>query len=261
MTLKPVAVSAALTLLAVYAGLILSLFYFFELRQFFSALSEPRLYSAIRLSLISATLATLLATLIAVPAAYALSRYRFPGATLVDTLLELPVIVSPAALGAMLLIFFTSPLGQWVQEQAVRFVFTFYGVILAQFVATVGIATRFFKNAFDAVPRRFENVARSMGAGQFRVFRTITFPLAIRGLLAGVALSWAKALGEFGATITLAGTMAMRTETLPVAIYMQLSNAHIEETVTLILVLISIGLSTLALVRWLTTRNDYADRL
>ena len=254
MTLRPVTVSAALALLAFYGGLILSLFYFFELGQFMVAMSEPRLYSAIRLSLVSATLATMLAAVVAVPAAYALSRYRFPGASLVDTLLELPVIVSPAALGAMLLIFFTSPVGTWIQEQAVRFVFTFYGVILAQFVATVGIATRFFKNAFDTVPTRYENVARSMGAGPARVFRTITLPMATRGLLAGLALTWAKALGEFGATITLAGTMAMRTETLPVAIYMQLSNARIEETVSLILVLLSIGLGTLALVRWITDR-------
>ncbi|MDO6462126.1 ABC transporter permease subunit [Granulosicoccaceae sp. 1_MG-2023] len=260
MRLRPAAISAALLLLAFYGGLILSLFYFFEWRQFSAALTEPRLYHAIRLSLISATIATIFATLIAIPAAYALSRYRFPGAGLCDTLLELPVIVSPAALGAMLLIFFTSPLGEWIQENAVRFVFTFYGVILAQFVATAGIATRFFKSAFDDVPPRYENVARTMGAGQWRVFRTVTLPLAARGLLAGTALTWAKALGEFGATITLAGTMAMRTETLPVAIFMQLSNARIEETVTLILVLLTLGLGVLAMVRTIGRRKNHADR-
>jgi molybdate transport system permease protein len=180
-----------------------------------------------------------------VPAAYALSRYRFRGRELVDAILEFPLIVSPAALGAIVLIFFSNPLGEWIQAHLVQFVFAVAGVVLAQFMTVLGVAVRFMKTAFDQVPTHHETVARTLGASPSRAFFTIGLPLARRGLLASGALAWAKALGEFGATITVAGTMAMRTETLPVAIFMRLSTADITGTVALILVLLTIGLAAL----------------
>jgi len=110
---------------------------------------------------------------------------------------------------------------------------------------------RLLKTAYDEVPQELELVARTLGATPRRVFFTITLPLARRGLAAAFILAWAKAMGEFGATIMVAGTMAMRTETLPVAIYLRLASADIAGTVALILILIIIGLTALFAVRWL----------
>jgi molybdate transport system permease protein len=118
-------------------------------------------------------------------------------------------------------------------------------------VSVLGVAVRFIKTALDQVPRRYGTAARVLGASPSRAFLTVDLPLARRGLIAAGVLSWAKALGEFGATITVAGTMAMRTETLPISIYMHLSVADIEGTAALILVLLAVGLTALLAARFL----------
>ena len=247
--------AAVSAIFLVYGGLLASLFYYFDSSRFLANLVSERTLFSVGLSIAAATMATVAALVLAIPAAYALSRYDFPGRHLIDTLLELPLIVSPAALGAMLLIFFTNPLGNWVQEHAMQFVFATAGVVLAQFVTIVGVAARFLKAAFDEVPPRYETAARTLGATPSGAFFSVSLPLARNGILAASALTWAKAMGEFGATITLAGTMAMRTETLPIAIFMRLSTADIEGTVGLVLLLVGIGLGALFGARLLTRRR------
>ena len=258
MNLRRTTIAAALAVLVLYGGLILSLGWFLDGGAFRGALLSERTLFSVRLSLVAATFAACLALVLAIPAAYALSRYRFRGRELVDTVLEFPIIVSPAALGAMLLIFFNNPLGEWIQEYAVRFVFSFAGIVLAQFITVLGVAVRLLKTSFDEVPAELETVARTLGATPRHAFVTVTLPLARRGLIAAFILAWAKALGEFGATIMVAGTMAMRTETLPVAIYLRLASADIEGTVALILVLVSIGLAALYITRRLLGRAAHA---
>jgi molybdate transport system permease protein len=258
MNLRRTTIIASLLVLALYGGLTVSLCWFLKLQVLRDTLTSSRTLFSIRLSLISATTAAFLAILLAIPAAYALSRYRFRFRELVDTILEFPIIVSPAALGAILLIFFNNPFGEWIQAQGMRFVFTFAGIVLAQFVTILGVAVRLLKTSFEEVPSELETVARSLGATPRHAFFTVTLPLARRGLLAAFILSWAKALGEFGATIMVAGTMAMRTETLPIAIYMRLANADIEGTVALILVLVATGLAALSLSRWLLGKVTHA---
>ncbi|MFN3739883.1 MAG: ABC transporter permease subunit, partial [Thermodesulfovibrionales bacterium] len=140
------------------------------------------------------------------------------------------------------------------QNNYAQFVFTAYGIILAQFITTAGIATRLIKAAMDEIPHRYEDVARSLGVSPFKAFLTVTLPLCKNGIIAASVLTWAKAIGEFGATITIAGSMAMKTETLPIAIFMRLAGADIEGTVVLILILLAIGLSTLYGVRLLTRK-------
>jgi molybdate transport system permease protein len=252
-------VCAALAVFFFYAILIGSLAYFFDFDQVVKVWASARTLFAIKLSLAAATLAAAGALLLAVPAAYALSRFEFRGRLAADTILEFPIIVSPAALGAILLIFFNNPLGDWIQEHLVTFVFVFAGIVLAQFVTVLGIATRFVKTALDEIPNEYERVARSLGAAPLRAFATTTLPLAKRGLFTAFVLSWAKAMGEFGATITVAGTMAMRTETLPIAIYMRLSSADIEGTVGLIVLLLAIGLGSLFLVRWVSRKRVHVE--
>lgn len=253
MTWKRLSILCAVSIFILYGGLVLSLFFYFRGDVLLDTCMSERTWAAIRLSLGAATVATLLSVLLGLPAAYALSRHDFPGKGIVDTMLELPMIVSPAALGAMLLIFFNTPAGQSIQGWGIQFVFSPAGVVLAQFITTVGVATRLIKAALDEIPRRYEDVARTMGASPYVAFTRITFPLCRRGIIAAAILTWAKALGEFGATITLAGTMAMRTETLPIAIFMQLSTANIEGTVSLILILTVLGFVTLFAVRLTTS--------
>lgn len=252
MTFKKLSISVSFAVFAVYAVLILSLFYFYDGAVFLETLRSSRTLFSIRLSLFTATISTIIAVIVAIPAAYALSRYRFFGRQLIDTMLELPMIVSPVALGAIVLIFFNTPPGAFIQDHGIRFVFTIFGIFLAQFITTVGIAIRLIKAAMDEIPARYEEVARTLGASPSRAFMTVTLPLCKKGIVASSILTWAKALGEFGATITIAGSMAMKTETIPIAIFMRLASADIEGTVVLVLILICIGLGILYGVRLLT---------
>ena len=251
-------VLAAWAVLVVYAGLIAAALTFVEPGGLRSVLSSPRTWYSVRLSLAAATAASVLGLLCALPAGYALSRHRFRGRGWVETVLELPMVVSPAALGAMLLMAFSHPAGQWLQEHGVRFVFTVAGVVLAQFVTVLGMMVRLAKTAFDGVPVELETVARTLGASPARVFRTVTLPLARRELAAALVLGWAKALGEFGATIMIAGTMAMRTETLPIAVYLRLSAADLPGAAALIVLLVIAGLGALICVRWLSGGRSHA---
>ncbi len=240
---------AALAVLAIYAGLILSLLWFLDPEILRRTLWSARSLFSIRLSLYAATLVTLLALALAIPAAYALARYRFWGKEATEIVLEFPLIISPAALGATILIFFNNPVGEWIQENIVYFVFNVAGIVLAQLITVLGLAVRMLKAAFESVPPELETVAQTLGAGRTYAFLTVTLPLAKNGLLAALILIWAKALGEFGATLMVAGSMAMRTETLPIAIFMRLSSADIEATVALILILVVIGLTALLIAR------------
>jgi molybdate transport system permease protein len=248
------AIIAALVLFLFYAVLILSLLTFLEGPRFLAILLAPDTLFSIRLSLVTATAAMLLAVVIGLPAAYALSRFQFPGKKMVDTLLELPMIMSPVALGAALLVFFNTPVGNVIQERGILFVFEFPGIVLAQFATIAGLATRLMKTALDEISPRYEAVARSLGSNAWEAFRKITLPLSFRGILSAMILCWAKAVGEFGATVMLAGTMAFKTETMPIAIFMSLASADIPKTIILILILAGIGLTALYAVRLVEKR-------
>jgi molybdate transport system permease protein len=257
MRTKHIAISSAISILLIYGILIAAAFYFFETRVLIQSLSDQRVISAIWLSVSAATLATLLAVVISIPAAYALSRYHFVMKPAIDTMLELPMIISPAALGALILIFFQTPVGNFFRENVIDVVYAFSGIVLAQFITVLGISTRMIKAVFDEIPARYENIARTMGASHRQTFFLVSLPLAKNGILSAVILTWAKAVGEFGATITVAGSMAMKTETLPTAIFMKLSMADIKGTVMLILILFVISMTMLLAARFLLRKQHY----
>ena len=251
MRFRTLVIGCAVSIFLLYALLILSLFSFFETGNFIETLFSKRVLFSIRLSLITATAATILSVAIGLPAAYGLSRYNFIGKRLIDTVLEIPMVLSPVSLGAVILIFFNTRPGGWIQNNIMMFVFEVAGIVLVQFVTTAGIATRLIKTSLDEIPLRYEAVARSLGATPVKAFFTVTMPLAKKGILAAAILSWAKALGEFGATIMVAGSMAMKTETIPIAIFMRLSSADITGTIVLIVILLTLGMGVLSLVRLL----------
>ncbi len=244
-SLKRTLIISALGVFCLYFILAVSIFYFFEPSVSFSILTSHRTIYSLGLSLFAATAATLIAIILAIPSAYALSRYDFRLKTLIDTFLELPLVVSPAALGAMVLIFFNNPAGSWINEHAGNLTFTVSGVILAQLVTVLGIAVRLIKAVMDEVPVRYEHVARSLGASPYYTLKNIVLPMCKGGIISAFILTWAKAFGEFGATITIAGSIPNKTETLPIAIFMRLSSADIEGSVVMILISIIIGLGIL----------------
>src|SRR4030066_1014702 len=250
-------IGAAVCIFIFYLGLILSLFYFVGGKGFWEALLSPSPLFSIRLSLIAATIATFLAILIGLPSAYALSRFEFMGKRILDTFLEIPIIMSPIALGASFLIFFNTPIGELIQTKGIFFVFEVPGIILAQFASIAGLATRLMKASLDEISPRYEAVARPLGSSPWKAFSRITLPLSFKGLLASVVLSWAKAVGEFGATVTLAGAMPGKTETMPIAVFTAIASANIEKAIVLILILVAFGLLTLYAIRLTGKRYRY----
>ncbi len=209
-------------------------------------LSSHELFFAIKLSLLTATISTLLALILGVPSAYMLSRSNFTGKSFVDTLLDLPVVLSPVALGTALLAFFSTPLGKLLDF---GFVFGIPGIILAQFIIIVALMIRLMKTGFDSINKRYEDVAYTLGLTKFETFYRVTLPLSKHALASAVILCWARAIGEFGATITLAGAIRFRTETLPVAIFLNLESANLSNALTIVYMLVVISIIILILVR------------
>ncbi len=231
------------------AGLLL-LFLAAMAQEFFLApggrpLDLQEIAFAVRLSLATATGTTLLAILFAIPVAYYLARFNFPGKHLVDTLLDLPLVLSPIALGAMILIFFHTRLGKLVETALGGVVFNVKGIIAAQFFVVIGLGIRQVKLAFAAVDPELENIARTLGCSQGRTFFLVTLPLARRGLWSALLLVWARAIGEFGATLTLAGATTMKTETIPTAIYLSFATADLRGAIALIFLLLLLSLTIL----------------
>ncbi len=239
----------------IYLILIISLFTFLDQNKLVEILTSERTLYSLKLSISCASIVAITSTILAIPIAYLLSRNQFYMKNVIDTLLELPLVVSPAALGAMILIFFNTKYGKYIQDNMVQVVFSINGIIVAQVISTIGISIRLIKSVMDEIPIRYENIARTLGANSFQSFKTIMLPLSKKGIMASFILVWAKSIGEFGATITVAGTMPFYTETLPIAIYLRLSSADIEGAVVLILTIIAIGLLALSLFRFLSRKT------
>lgn len=209
--------------------------------KIFGILMSPEIVYAIFLSLTTATASSLIAMTLGVPTAYALARLQFRGKALVDSLLDIPVFISPIAVGALLLVAFSSPQGRWFQGSAFEVVFTVPGIIVAQAAIVTALAVRLMKATFESIPPRYEKVARSLGCTQWAAFRKVVLPLSRNGLIATAILVWARAVGEFGATVTLAGATERKTSTIPTAIYLGFAGADVERALTLVLILIIIA--------------------
>lgn len=249
MTFKAATISALAILTLFFISLLISMLAYTNWATFLSTLLSAEILFAMKLSIITATIATLLSIVIAVPVAYAISQFEFPGKDIVDTILDLPIVVSPIALGAALLVFFNTAAGVTIETRILRFVFEVPGIVLAQFTVVSALAVRLLKSTFDSIDPRYEQVGRTLGLGKLKVFLTITLPLAKQGLIASAILTWARAAGEFGATITLAGATKLKTETLPVAIFLNLATAEVEKAIAVIFVLIAISSISLICLR------------
>lgn len=228
---------------------------FFSTADFLAQLSAVDIRSAIGLSVFAATVSSLLAVGIAIPSAYALARLDFPGKRLVDTLIDLPMVLTPVALGTLILMTWNTAIGRLLASIGVTIPFTLAGVVLAQFTVVVAISVRLLKATFEQINPRQEQVARLLGCTAFGSFMHVTLPMARRGILAAVILTWARAVGEFGATVMVAGTAKGQTATLPSSIYLAMSMADLPRAVTLVVILIGISLLVLFGVRMALERK------
>jgi molybdate transport system permease protein len=216
------------------------------------------LYHVTLFTLGVALLSTLLILPPGVALAWMLARRRWPGKAVVETLVALPLVIPPVATGLILLKLFgrRGPLGVLLQNVfGVEIIFTWKAVVLATAVMSFPLLVRSARVAFEEVPQRLEGVARTLGAGPWRTFFTISLPLARRGLLAGGVLAFARALGEFGATVMIAGMIPGETITLSLGIYHEVQLGNDNAALVLLAVSVVLAFGAVATSEWLLRRK------
>ena len=210
----------------------------------------PEEWEVVALSVKVGAVATIAALPLAYGLAWLLARGRFPGKLLLDAVVHLPLVLPPVVTGWALLVAFghTGLLGRWLVDWfGVSVMFRWTGAAIAAGVMALPLMVRSMRLSIEAVDRRLEGAARTLGAGRWRAFATITLPLSLPGIWAGAVLGFARSLGEFGATITFVSNIPGETQTLPLAIYAALQVPGGEASVTRLAIL-SVLLSLLALV-------------
>jgi len=247
----------------VYLGLVVAMVAadvtFTSPSQIVRALATPEIRYAIKLSLLSCTLSSLLSLIVAVPLGYLLSRQEFPGKSLVDTVVDIPIVLPPLVVGLSLLILFQiriagHRLEEWLRMD-LHFPVTYAvpSVILAQFAVAAAFAVRTLRVSFEQINPRNEQVALTLGCTRAQAFWRVVLPEARRGLMAAGTLAWARSLGEFGPILIFSGATRMKTEVLSTTVFLELSVGNIEAAVAVSLLMIALALLVLILVRLLGT--------
>ncbi|MFF0776797.1 ABC transporter permease [Streptomyces sp. NPDC003720] len=219
-------------------------------------LTSAEVWQALQLSLVTATAATGVSLVLGVPLAWLLARTDFPGRRLVRALVTLPLVLPPVVGGVALLLALgrNGVVGKWLDAWfGITLPFTTAGVVIAEAFVAMPFLVISVEGTLRAADPRYEEAATTLGASRFTAFRRVTLPLIAPGVAAGAVLAWARALGEFGATITFAGNFPGRTQTMPLAVYLALENDP-EAAISLSLVLLAVSIAVLAGLRdrWLT---------
>ncbi|MGB3409948.1 MAG: ABC transporter permease [Microthrixaceae bacterium] len=218
-------------------------------------LTTPEATSALRLSLLCSLCAAVLSVVFGLPLAWTLARVAFRGRSLVRGLVLLPLVLPPVVGGVALLSAFSRRgiLGQYLYDWfGIQFTFTTAGAILAETFVALPFFVLTVEAGLRAMDRRYEEAATTLGASPTTVFRRVTFPAIAPAVAAGAVLAWARALGEFGATITFAGNIIGRTQTLPLAVYLQLdTHPDVAVALSLVLLVVSLGVIVMLRERWL----------
>ncbi|MEI6499579.1 MAG: ABC transporter permease [Armatimonadota bacterium] len=228
---------------------------YLDVPTFVSALVSSEVLFSIKLTLLTTTITTALAMLLSIPAAYVLSRYRLPCHALIDTILDLPIVLPPLVAGIALLVFFQTAMGVWIEAHVMPFVFTTQGIILAQFVPAASFCVRSLKAAFDSVDPRMEQVARTLGCNERQAFWHVLLPLARNGLVAGAIMTWARAAGEFGPILMFCGATRFKTEVLSIAVFLNMSIGKVEMALSITLILVILATTALLIFRRLGGRG------
>ncbi|MFJ2607330.1 molybdate ABC transporter permease subunit [Streptomyces sp. NPDC087425] len=219
-------------------------------------LTSTQVWQALRLSLLCATSATAVSLVVGVPLAWLLARTEFPGRGLVRALVTLPLVLPPVVGGVALLLALgrNGIIGQWLDSWfGITLPFTTAGVVIAEAFVAMPFLVISVEGTLRAADPRYEEAATTLGASRFTAFRRVTLPLIAPGVAAGAVLAWARALGEFGATITFAGNFPGRTQTMPLSVYLAMQSDP-EAAIALSLVLLAVSIAVLAGLRdrWMT---------
>jgi len=207
--------------------------------------ADPAFLNPLLLTLKVAGLATLGSLIIGVAAAYVLARWTFPGRDFLDAVCTLPMVMPPTVLGYYLLVFIgrRGVIGQWLQQTfGITLMFTWQGAVIAATVVAFPLVFKSARAALEGVGKQYENAARTLGLGEFALFLRVSLPLALRGVISGGMLAFARAMGEFGATLMVAGNLPGRTQTLSLAVYsaVQAGNDGLANTLVLIISIVCV---------------------
>jgi molybdate transport system permease protein len=212
---------------------IASLFFVPDLADVWENLWSEEMRFSLKLSLFTGVISTLLVMLLALPIGYALSRFNFPLKGFVKTILDLPVAFPELVLGLCLLLLFGNTfIGDILKKIGLNFVFTKQGIVVAQFFTALPYASRIMKSTFDYINPRLEFVSRSLGYSQMETFFNVSLPLAKNGVLASTVISFARCIGTFGTVLILAGGTYMKTEVLPMTLYLNISYGNMGMALT-----------------------------
>ena len=242
------AVFVALPLLALIARAVMT-------GDLFLQLTQPIVLSALRLSALTSVASLLVIVLVGTPTAYLLARSAFPGKRFLDVLIDVPLALPPVVVGVALLLVFgrLGVVGRWLQPLGIEIAFTTLAVVLAQIFVAAPFYVRSAKIGFGRVDPELEEIAVTLGASTWQTLRYVTVPLAWPALVGGAVLSWARALGEFGATIMFAGNFTGRTQTMPLAIMTALES-DLQTAIVLATLLVLATFVALFLLRWISRR-------
>lgn len=224
-------------------------------KHFVEALNKPEIQYAIRLTLISCSISALLSVWVATPLGYLLSRFSFRGRWLIDTAIDVPVVLPPLVIGLSLLILFHLPVAGTNLEQQIqrylgqRVTYAEPAVVLAQFAVACAFAVQTMRVTFDQIDTRAEQVALTLGCRRSQAFLQIALPQAWRGMVAALTIAWARSLGEFGPILVFAGATRMRTEVLSTTVFLELSVGQLEAAVAVSLLMVLAAMAVLGIVR------------
>lgn len=238
----------AATYVILIVGMILADMTFTSTSHLIEALKSEEIQYSIKLSLISCTITMLLSLVVAIPMGYFMSRHEFPGKRLIDSILDIPIILPPLVIGLSLLILFQTAPGKFL-ESHVRITYTVYSVVIAQFMVACAFAVRTMNVTFAQIDSRQEDVALTLGCSKGQAFWMVLLPQAKKGILTAGSLAWARALGEFGPILIFSGATRMRTEVLSTTVFLELSVGNIEAAVAVSLIMILAGFGVLMIVR------------
>ncbi len=245
-TLTCVCAGILILIVTLYLALpVFALFFRTTPELFLLSLSDPLVMSALWLSLTTTCTALVIVHLVGTPYAYFHARYQYPGKVLVDTLIDLPLVLPPAVAGMALLVLYgrTGFLGGYFNMLGLSIAFTTVAVIMAQIFVASPFYLRQAKSLFEQLDPAYERTARTLGASPIRTFATITIPLTANGLIAGSVMTFGRALGEFGATIMFAGNLPGVTQTMPLAVYVGMEgDFNMGLTISILLVIISFAI-------------------
>ena len=213
---------------------------------FYTSILSDETQFAVRLSLWTSMISTLLIFMVALPAAYVSARHDFYGKSLIDTLLDLPLALPTIVGGAgLIMLFNTTSIGVFLSDNGIKLTFTPMGIIAAQFFVNVPFMVRPFKSTFMSISPGYEHIARTLGCSRSKTFFRVLLPMARNGMLGGIAITWARCIGEFGAVLMFAGATRFKTEVLPISVFLNMSTGEMELAISAAVILIAISATML----------------